>query len=85
MRQINIRVDEQVYAGIEERAAAAGMAVPEFARQVLSDEANDLRHRFLVAGAHFADAWAAAFEDEFGPAPDGRAPEHRAGSHGEAA
>ncbi len=65
MKQINVRVDEEVHAAIEERAAAAGMTVPEYAKQVLADETNDLRHRFLTAGAHFADAWADAFEDEF--------------------
>ncbi|WP_326708290.1 hypothetical protein OG758_01945 [Streptomyces sp. NBC_01474] len=52
-KQINVRVDEAVYVGIEERAAAAGMEVNEYARQLLADEANDLRHRFLVAGDHF--------------------------------
>jgi hypothetical protein len=66
MKQINVRVDEESYAGIEARAAAAGMTVPEFAKQVLADEANDLRHRFLAAGAHFADAWGDTFAEEFG-------------------
>jgi hypothetical protein len=66
MKQINVRVDEDDYAGIEARAAAAGMTVAEFAKQVLADEANDLRHRFLQAGAHFADAWGDAFAAEFG-------------------
>ncbi|MGW2512106.1 hypothetical protein ACWC0A_22400 [Streptomyces scopuliridis] len=66
MKQINVRVDEDAYAGIEARAVAAGMTVPEFARQVIADEANDLRHRFLAAGAHFSDAWTDTFATEFG-------------------
>ncbi|MFE1799802.1 hypothetical protein ACFW9L_27065 [Streptomyces sp. NPDC059517] len=37
-----------------------------YGRQLLADEANDLRHRFLAAGAHFADAWAGSFADELG-------------------
>ena len=65
MKQINVRVDEEVHAAIEQRAAAAGLSVAEYAKQVLADETNDLRHRFLTAGAHFAEKWAAAFEDEF--------------------
>jgi hypothetical protein len=69
MKQINIRVDEEAYAGIEARAEAAGLTVPEYARQVLADEANDLRHRFLAAGAHFTDTFAEAFAEQFGPAP----------------
>ncbi len=69
-KQINVRVDDEVYAGIEERAAAAGMEVPDYARQVLADEANDIRHRFLAAGAHFIDAWGPHFAEKFGhPAP----------------
>lgn len=69
-KQINIRVDDEVYAGIEERAAAAGMEVTDYARQVLADEANDIRHRFLAAGAHFVDAWGPHFAEKFGhPAP----------------
>lgn len=69
MRQINIRVDDEAYAGIEARAEAAGLTVPEYARQVLADEANDLRHRFLAAGAHFTDAFGPAFTEQFGTAP----------------
>lgn len=65
-KQINVRVDESVYAAIEERAAAAGMEVNEYARQLLADEANDLRHRFLVAADHFAGEWADHFDDRFG-------------------
>ncbi|MPY30744.1 ribbon-helix-helix protein, CopG family [Streptomyces adustus] len=65
-RQINVRVDEATAAGIEARAKAAGMSVPDYARQVLADEANDLRHRFLGAGAHFADAWGDTFAEQFG-------------------
>ncbi|WP_371673874.1 hypothetical protein OG985_43070 [Streptomyces sp. NBC_00289] len=69
-RQINVRVDEDVYAAIEERAAAAGMDVPDYARQVLADEGNDLRHRFLDAGDHFTEEWGEHFAERFGhPAP----------------
>ncbi|WP_055589027.1 plasmid mobilization protein [Peterkaempfera griseoplana] len=69
MKQINIRVDDDTFAGIEARAEAAGLTVPEYARQVVADESNDLRHRFLTAGAHFTDAWAPAFAEAFGPYP----------------
>ncbi|RII06900.1 hypothetical protein DSC45_34975 [Streptomyces sp. YIM 130001] len=65
-KQINVRVDEAVYEGIEERAAAVGMEVNEYARQLLADEANDLRHRFLVAGDHFVGEWAEHFDARFG-------------------
>ncbi|MFF1399844.1 hypothetical protein ACFVZD_39370 [Streptomyces sp. NPDC058287] len=65
-KQINVRVDPDVYEGIEQRAAAVGMEVNEYARQVLADEANDLRHRFLDAGAHFAGQWGPHFAEEFG-------------------
>ncbi|MFD3452059.1 hypothetical protein ACFWVC_07735 [Streptomyces sp. NPDC058691] len=65
-KQINVRVDEATAAGIEARAKAVGMSVPDYARQVLADEANDLRHRFLGAGAHFADAWGDTFAEQFG-------------------
>jgi hypothetical protein len=72
-RQINVRVDEATAAGIEARAKAAGMSVPDYARQVLADEANDLRHRFLGAGAHFADAWGDTFAEQFGHPKTGSA------------
>lgn len=42
------------------------MTVPQYAQQLLADEANDLRHRFLAAGAHFTSEWADAFAAEFG-------------------
>ncbi|MEU9189387.1 hypothetical protein AB0D14_33570 [Streptomyces sp. NPDC048484] len=67
-KQINVRVDAETHAGIEARAKAAGMSVQSYAKQVLADEGNDLRHRFLTAGAHFADAWADTFAEEFGNA-----------------
>lgn len=69
MKQINVRVDDDQYSEIEARAAAAGLSVPEFAKQVLADEANDLRHRFLAAAEHYAAEWADAFADRFGPHP----------------
>lgn len=65
-KQINVRLDEDVYPGLEARAAAVGMTVAEYAKAVLTDEANDLRHRFLQAGAHFADAFADEFAEQFG-------------------
>jgi hypothetical protein len=71
MKQINVRVDDDAAAGIERRAEAAGLTVPEYAKQVLTDEGNDVRHRFLAAGAHFVDEFADAFAEEFGtPAAD---------------
>jgi hypothetical protein len=81
MKQINVRVDDDAYAGIEARAEAAGMTVPEYARQVLADEANDLRHRFLAAGAHFAGAWGDTFAEQFGHAK----PAREGDTHGAAA
>ncbi|MGW4517901.1 plasmid mobilization protein [Streptomyces sp. NPDC004393] len=69
-KQINVRVDEHVYDVIAERAAAAGMSVPEYACTVLTDNGNDLRHRFLAAGEHFTEEWGAHFAERFGhPAP----------------
>ncbi|MGW6754338.1 plasmid mobilization protein [Streptomyces sp. NPDC055006] len=78
-KQINVRVDEAVYVGIEERAAAAGMEVNEYARQLLADEANDLRHRFLVAGDHFVGEWADHFDDRFGTDGHGAVPARKDG------
>ncbi|MFG3167904.1 plasmid mobilization protein [Streptomyces sp. NPDC048200] len=66
MKQINVRVDDETAATIEKRAEAAGLTVPEYAKQVLADEGNDVRHRFLAAGAHFTDLFADAFAEEFG-------------------
>jgi enamine deaminase RidA (YjgF/YER057c/UK114 family) len=69
-KQINVRVDEDEYERIAERAAAAGMEVTDYVRQVVTDDANDARHRFLAAGAHFVDAWGDHFAERFGhPAP----------------
>jgi hypothetical protein len=65
-KQINVRVDEEVYEGIAERAAAAGLDVAEYARQVLADEANDLRHRFLAAADHVTTEWGPYFAERFG-------------------
>ncbi|MGW0966657.1 hypothetical protein [Streptomyces sp. NPDC002516] len=53
-------------AGPRRRAEAAGLTVPEYAKQVLADEGNDLRYRFLAAGAHFVDESADAFEEQLG-------------------
>jgi len=68
-KQINIRVDADKYPNIEARAKAVGMTVNQYAATLVTDDANDLRHRFLGAGAHFADAWAAEFAEQFGQPP----------------
>jgi hypothetical protein len=68
-KQINIRIDADRYPDVEARAAAAGMSVNEYATTLITDDANDLRHRFLRAGAHFADAWADEFAEQFGRLP----------------
>ncbi len=76
MKQLNVRLDDEVAVGLEKRAAAAGMTLPEYAKKVLTEEADERRARFLTAGAHFAQSWRPAFEEEFGPYPvrekDGR-------------
>ncbi|MET8412676.1 toxin-antitoxin system HicB family antitoxin [Streptomyces sp. NPDC005195] len=74
MKQINVRVPDDIHAGITERAEAAGLSVQEYAKQVLADESNDLRHRFLNASAHFADAFSDAFTEEFGSPATHRGP-----------
>ncbi|MFF4526975.1 plasmid mobilization protein [Streptomyces bluensis] len=69
-KQINVRVDADTHATIEARAKAAGMTVQAYAKQVLEDEGNDLRHRFLGAAGHFAQEWGPHFAERFGhPAP----------------
>ena len=68
-KQINIRVDAEAYPGIEARAKAVGMSVGQYAATLVTDDANDIRHRFLGAGAHFADAWAIEFAEQFGQPP----------------
>ncbi|MFJ7967110.1 hypothetical protein [Streptomyces sp. NPDC096324] len=65
MKQINVRLDDEIAASIARRAEAAGLTVPEYAKQVLADEGNDVRHRFLAAGAHFVDQFADAFAEQF--------------------
>ncbi|MFF4762537.1 hypothetical protein [Streptomyces sp. NPDC001292] len=46
------------------------MEVPDYVRQVVTDEANDLRHRFLAAADHFAQEWDPHFAERFNhPAP----------------
>ncbi|MEV7595896.1 hypothetical protein AB0O91_00730 [Kitasatospora sp. NPDC089797] len=71
MKQLNVRLDDAVHEALEQRAEAAGMSLPDYARKVLAEEADERRERFLTAAAHFADAWGPAFEDEFGPYPQG--------------
>ncbi|MFG3229072.1 plasmid mobilization protein [Kitasatospora sp. NPDC048194] len=69
MKQLNVRLDDAVHEALEQRAEAAGMSLPDYARKVLAEEADERRERFLTAAAHFAQAWAPAFEAEFGPYP----------------
>ncbi|MBD0693049.1 plasmid mobilization protein [Streptomyces sp. CBMA123] len=69
MKQLNVRLDDAVHEALEQRAEAAGMSLPDYARRVLAEEADERRERFLTAAAHFAQAWAPAFEEEFGPYP----------------
>jgi hypothetical protein len=80
-KQINIRIDADKYPGVAARAEAVGMSVADYAATLITDEANDLRHRFLGAGAHFADAWAGEFAEQFGRPPA----KSRADRHGTAA
>ncbi|MFD7903878.1 toxin-antitoxin system HicB family antitoxin [Kitasatospora sp. NPDC057904] len=70
MKQLNVRLDDQVHEALERRAEAAGMSLPDYARKVLAEEADEQRERFLTAAAHFSQAWAPAFEAEFGPYPE---------------
>ncbi|MFI5532155.1 hypothetical protein ACIA8O_26840 [Kitasatospora sp. NPDC051853] len=72
MKQLNVRLDDGVHEALEQRAEAAGMTLPDYARKVLAEEADERRERFLTAAAHFAQAWGPAFEAEFGPYPAGK-------------
>jgi hypothetical protein len=76
MKQLNVRLDDETAAHLEQRAQALGMSLPEFARTILAQEADEQRARFLTAAAHFSQTWGPAFEAEFGPYPaeakDGR-------------
>ncbi|MFE6895232.1 plasmid mobilization protein [Streptomyces sp. NPDC057694] len=65
-KQINIRLDDDEYAVIEQRAAAVGLEVHDYMRQVASDEGNDMRHRFLGAAAYFVEDWGDTFAERFG-------------------
>ncbi|MFD9592087.1 hypothetical protein ACFWA9_04920 [Kitasatospora sp. NPDC059973] len=69
MKQLNVRLDDEAHEALEQRAEAAGMSLPDYARKVLAEEADERRERFLTAAAHFSRAWAPAFEAEFGPYP----------------
>ncbi|MFJ9777066.1 plasmid mobilization protein [Kitasatospora sp. NPDC101157] len=69
MKQLNVRLDDAVHEALEQRAEAAGMSLPDYARKVLAEEADERRERFLTAAAHFSQAWGPAFEAEFGPYP----------------
>ncbi|RGD57350.1 hypothetical protein DR950_05695 [Kitasatospora xanthocidica] len=66
---MNVRLDDTVHEALEQRAEAAGMSLPDYARKVLAEEADERRERFLTAAAHFAQTWGPAFEEEFGPYP----------------
>ncbi|CAN3985657.1 toxin-antitoxin system HicB family antitoxin [Kitasatospora purpeofusca] len=79
MKQLNLRIDEETHEALEQRAEAAGMSLPDYARKVLAEEADERRERFLTAAAHFSQVWAPAFEAEFGPYPQGGAG-HRSGT-----
>jgi uncharacterized protein (DUF1778 family) len=69
-KQINVRVDEDEYDVIAQRAASVGLDVPDYVRQVAADEGNDTRRRFLEAAAHFTEEWGPHFAERFGhPAP----------------
>ncbi|GJF33776.1 hypothetical protein KNE206_64760 [Kitasatospora sp. NE20-6] len=67
MKQLNVRLDDDAHQALAQRAEAAGMTLPDYARTVLAEEADERRHRFLTAAAHFSQAWGPAFEEEFGP------------------
>ncbi|MFB7121951.1 hypothetical protein [Kitasatospora sp. NPDC056273] len=69
MKQLNVRLDDTVHEALEQRAEAAGMSLPDYARKVLAEEADERRERFLTAAAHFAQTWGPAFEEKFGPYP----------------
>ncbi|MFF8775232.1 plasmid mobilization protein [Kitasatospora sp. NPDC015120] len=71
MKQLNVRLDEETHEALEQRAEAAGMSLPDYARKVLVEEADERRERFLTAAAHFSQVWGPAFEAEFGPYPQG--------------
>ncbi|WP_329120834.1 hypothetical protein [Streptomyces sp. NBC_01465] len=69
MKQLNIRLDDEMYAELEQRAAGAHMTPADYARALLADDVNEQRTRFLAYAAHFSKKWAASFEAEFGPYP----------------
>ncbi|MFF1284320.1 hypothetical protein ACFVY4_26710 [Streptomyces sp. NPDC058299] len=64
MKEIRVQVDDGTFEGIEERAAAAGIPVDEFAGQVLTEA--EQRRRFMAAAHHFAELFTPAFTEEFG-------------------
>jgi predicted transcriptional regulator len=69
MKQLNIRVDDDLYAELEQRAEGAHMTPADYARALLADDISEQRTRFLAYAAHFSKQWAPAFEAEFGPYP----------------
>lgn len=65
-----MQVDDGTFEGIEERAAAAGMEVSEFAGRVLTEA--EQKRRFLAAAEHFTALFTPAFTEAFGyPTADG--------------
>lgn len=69
MKQLNVRLDDDAHLALEQRAEAAGMSLPDYARKILAEEADERRERFLTAAAHFSQTWSDAFQAEFGPYP----------------
>jgi hypothetical protein len=77
MKEIRVQVDDGTFEGIEERAAAAGVPVSEFASRVLAEAEH--KRRFMDAAQHFTALFTPAFTEAFGyPTTDDR-------SHGAAA
>ncbi|MEU1600679.1 hypothetical protein ABZ468_50110 [Streptomyces sp. NPDC005708] len=64
MKEIRVQVDDGTFEGIEERAAAAGMPVSEFAGQVLTEA--EQKRRFLAAAQRFTALLTPAFTEAFG-------------------
>ncbi|MHC0429660.1 hypothetical protein ACX6XY_05640 [Streptomyces sp. O3] len=69
MKQLNIRLDDELYAQLEQRAAGAHMTPADYARALLSDDVNEQRNRFLEYAAYFSKEWGSYFEAEYGPYP----------------
>lgn len=70
-KNIEVPIGDDAYAALEAEAQRTGTTVPELAGQVLAHDAG--RRRFLAAARGFAEAWAPAFAEEFGPVRSGGA------------